>query len=88
MTFQLSPRKGPGLRTSKRMKIFLIALFLAVITVASALASEVSLYGILGLLSCIIVAATLISVNRGRKREGRPDAAGAGDDFASIFHDF
>jgi hypothetical protein len=51
------------------MKIFLIALFLAVITVASALVSEFSLYSILGLLSSIIVAATFISVNRGLKKE-------------------
>jgi hypothetical protein len=46
-----------------------VAVFLAVIIVVSALASEVSIYGILGLLSSIIVAATFISVNPGLNKE-------------------
>jgi len=69
MVFQLSPRKRPGLRASKRMKIFLLALFLSVITVVSTQVSEFSLYSIWALLSCIIVAATFISMNRGLNRE-------------------
>jgi hypothetical protein len=50
------------------MKIFLIALFLAVIVVVSTQVSEFSLYSTLAL-SCIIVAATFINVNRGLNKE-------------------
>jgi len=66
--FALGTRNRPSLRTSKRMKIFLIALFLAVIVVVSTQVSEFSLYSTLAL-SCIIVAATFISVNRGLNKE-------------------
>jgi hypothetical protein len=51
------------------MKIFLLALFLAVIVVVSTQVSEFSLYSIWALLSCIIVAATFINVNRGLNKE-------------------
>ena len=65
--FALGTRNRPSLRTSKRMKIFLIALFLAVITVVSTQVSEFS-FSILSL-SCIIIAATFITVNRGLNKE-------------------
>ena len=63
---------APGTRNrfSRRMKVLYLCLAIAVfLTVVSALASEFSLYSILGFLSCIIVAATFISVNRGLNRE-------------------